>query len=50
MMLCCGDALIDMITSANEEGQPSFTPHAGGSVFNTAIALGRLRPRTGSGP
>lgn len=47
MILCCGEALIDMIPSVNEEGQPSFTPHAGGSVFNTAIALGRLRVRTG---
>ena len=36
-----------MIPSTDEEGQSSFTPHAGGSVFNTAIALGRLRARTG---
>ncbi|MDI3336867.1 carbohydrate kinase [Defluviimonas aestuarii] len=47
MILCCGEALIDMIPSVNEKGQPSFTPYAGGAVFNTAIALGRLRARTG---
>lgn len=47
MILCCGEALIDMIPSVNTEGKPSFTPHAGGSVFNTAISLGRLRARTG---
>ncbi|MEM9715772.1 MAG: carbohydrate kinase [Pseudomonadota bacterium] len=37
MILCCGEALIDMIP--NEDG--AFVPHAGGSVFNTAIGLGR---------
>jgi len=37
MILCCGEALIDMLP----EGA-GFMPHAGGAVFNTAIALGRL--------
>lgn len=37
MILCAGEALIDMLP---RDG--AFTPHAGGSVFNTAIALGRL--------
>ena len=37
MILCCGEALIDMIP--NEVG--AFEPIAGGSVFNTAIGLGR---------
>lgn len=37
MILCCGEALIDMLP----EGE-GFIPHAGGAVFNTAIALGRL--------
>lgn len=37
MILCCGEALIDMLP----EGA-GFTPYAGGAVFNTAIALGRL--------
>ncbi|WP_322893849.1 MULTISPECIES: carbohydrate kinase [unclassified Yoonia] len=41
MILCCGEALIDMLPrQAAEEG--CFAPHAGGAVFNTAIALGRL--------
>ena len=47
MILCCGEALIDMIPSRNEAGEASFTPHPGGAVFNTAIALGRLRVLTG---
>ncbi|MDB6453279.1 carbohydrate kinase family protein [Falsirhodobacter sp. 20TX0035] len=37
MILCCGEALIDMLP----EGE-GFMPHAGGAVFNTAVALGRL--------
>lgn len=42
MILCCGEALIDMI-----EDDGAFTPHAGGAVFNTAIALGRLERKVG---
>lgn len=41
MILCCGEALIDMMPVATPSGS-GFVPHAGGSVFNTAIALGRL--------
>ncbi|WP_128254357.1 carbohydrate kinase family protein [Falsirhodobacter deserti] len=37
MILCCGEALIDMLPEGD-----GFMPHAGGAVFNTAIALGRL--------
>ena len=47
MILCCGEALIDMIPGRNADGQESFTPHPGGSVFNTAIALGRLGAAVG---
>lgn len=36
-----------MIPSRNEAGEPGFTPHPGGAIFNTAIALGRLRALTG---
>ena len=43
MILCCGEALIDMLPA---EGG-AFVPHAGGAVFNTAIALGRLGAPTG---
>lgn len=47
MILCCGEALIDMIPSSSETSQAGFTPHCGGAVFNTAIALGRLGANTG---
>ena len=42
MILCCGEALIDMLPRQTTDGMAGFAPHAGGSVFNTAIALGRL--------
>lgn len=38
MILCCGEALIDMLP----DGSGGFRPHVGGAVCNTAIALGRL--------
>ena len=47
MLLCCGEALIDMIPTPTEAGQEGYVPHVGGSVFNTAIALGRLGVQTG---
>lgn len=42
MILCCGEALIDMLPGTTVDGAPCFVPKAGGAVFNTAIALGRL--------
>ena len=42
MILCCGEALIDMLPRQSEADEPCFAPHAGGSVFNTSVALGRL--------
>lgn len=42
MILCCGEALIDMLPRETAAGEAAFAPHAGGAVFNTAIALGRL--------
>ncbi|MBD3765010.1 MAG: carbohydrate kinase [Rhodobacterales bacterium] len=42
MILCCGEALIDMLPCRTTADEPAFAPHAGGAVFNTAIALGRL--------
>ncbi|MEM7545204.1 MAG: carbohydrate kinase [Pseudomonadota bacterium] len=47
MILCCGEALIDMIPTPTAEGRNGFVPHSGGAVFNTAIALGRLGRRAG---
>ena len=47
MILCCGEALIDMLPRQTADGKHAFAPHAGGAVFNTAIALGRLRAPTG---
>lgn len=42
MILCCGEALIDMLPRTTSEGEAAFAPYVGGAVFNTAIALGRL--------
>ncbi|MFO8126625.1 carbohydrate kinase family protein [Yoonia sp.] len=42
MILCCGEALIDMLPRETATGEGAFAPYAGGSVYNTAIALGRL--------
>ncbi len=42
MIICCGEALIDMLPRQSDTGEPAFAPHAGGAVFNTAVALGRL--------
>jgi fructokinase len=42
MILCCGEALIDMVPGLSAQGEACFLPKAGGAVFNTAIALARL--------
>ena len=47
MILCCGEALIDMLPRQSQAGENAFAPHAGGAVFNTAIALGRLGAPSG---
>tara|TARA_R110002020_G_scaffold87061_25_gene215130 strand:+ start:571 stop:1569 length:999 start_codon:yes stop_codon:yes gene_type:complete len=47
MIICCGEALIDMLPRATTRGEDAFAPYAGGAVFNTAIALGRLGLPTG---
>ncbi|MBM9594789.1 carbohydrate kinase family protein [Roseitranquillus sediminis] len=47
MILCCGEALIDMLPRRTEAGALAYAPHVGGAVFNTAIALGRLDVATG---
>ena len=47
MILCAGEALIDMLPRKSAAGETAFAPHAGGAVFNTSIALGRLEVPTG---
>ncbi len=47
MILCCGEALIDMIAEPTVSGAKGFVPHSGGAIFNTAVALGRLGVPTG---
>ncbi|MCB1341986.1 MAG: carbohydrate kinase [Pseudooceanicola sp.] len=42
MILCCGEALIDMIPGTMADGRPALSPHSGGASLNVAIALGRL--------
>lgn len=47
MILSCGEALIDMLPRRTAAGEDAFAPYAGGAVFNTAIALGRLGAPSG---
>ena len=42
MILCCGEALIDMIPVAGINDGAVFAPLSGGAIFNTSISLGRL--------
>ena len=47
MIVSCGEALIDMLPRETRDGNACYEPHAGGAVFNTAIALGRLGVSSG---
>ncbi len=47
MILCCGEALIDMLARETAAGEHAFAPYPGGAVFNTALALGRLGAASG---
>lgn len=42
MIVCCGDALIDMLPGTLQADRTMLAPHPGGALFNTSIALGRL--------
>lgn len=42
MIICCGEALIDMLPRSLPTGEDVFQPVPGGALFNTAVALGRL--------
>jgi len=39
MIICAGESLIDMVSF---KGEAQYTPHVGGSILNSARALGRL--------
>jgi fructokinase len=42
MIICCGEALIDMVRADFPGHGKGFLPLPGGSPYNTAIAIGRL--------
>jgi fructokinase len=42
MIICCGEALIDMARTQVSGLEEVFSPHPGGSPYNTAIAIGKL--------
>jgi fructokinase len=47
MLLCAGEALIDMLPRTTQGGEAGFAPYPGGAVFNTAVAAARLGLPTG---
>lgn len=47
MILCCGEALIDFMPVNSADGDLAFQPFNGGSIYNVAIALGRLEQDVG---
>ena len=47
MILCCGEALVDMIPKPTEAEADGYVPYSGGAIFNTAIGLGRLGVQVG---
>ena len=47
MIVCAGEALIDMLPRRTSAGEEAFAPYPGGAVLNTAVALGRLGVPTG---
>ncbi|MBR9842342.1 MAG: carbohydrate kinase [Rhodobacteraceae bacterium] len=42
MILCCGEAVIDMLPDQTADGAPAYRPVPGGAALNSAIALTRL--------
>ena len=47
MILCCGESLIDMLPRDGGDDRTFYEPVAGGAVYNTAIAAGRLGAAAG---
>lgn len=42
MIICCGEAVIDFLPAKERDGAMNFQAFTGGSIYNVAIALGRL--------
>jgi fructokinase len=42
MIICCGEALVDMAHAQVSGLGEVYLPHPGGSPFNTAVAIGRM--------
>lgn len=42
MIVCCGEALMDMVATPDTAGRISYVPCPGGAALNCAVALGRL--------
>ena len=42
MIICCGEALIDMVRASIPGSGEAFLPLPGGSPYNTAVAIGKL--------
>lgn len=47
MILCCGEALIDMLPCSLPGNEKGFMPSPGGAVYNTAVAMARLGASAG---
>lgn len=47
MILCCGEAVIDMLPTTTPDGAAAFRPVTGGAAVNCAIALARLGQEAG---
>ncbi|AXI44700.1 carbohydrate kinase [Sulfitobacter sp. SK012] len=47
MIICCGEAVVDMIPAPTKAGPEGFVPHVGGALYNSAIALARLGQKAG---
>ncbi|MGD9846595.1 MAG: carbohydrate kinase [Variibacter sp.] len=46
MIVVAGEALIDLLPTADRDGRPALRPAIGGSPLNVALGLGRLGRRT----
>jgi fructokinase len=47
MIICCGEALIDMVKGTAADGGTVYSPCLGGSPFNTAVAIARQKVPAG---